>query len=150
MLLIYMQNCEEIVKKKKKNHKYESQFFLCVSNMRNTMNNTTHSNFCTEFTNVAVHLCKQLSQQNNSSKTKAIKLLFSFMKFFFALTFVQIFTLQLQVFVYIPLLFIFLFIAEEIYLNSRTFLWPHELEQVLELSGARLSVVRENLEVALK
>lgn len=42
------------------------------------------------------------------------------------------------------------FAAEEIYLNSRTFLWPHELEQVLELSGARLSVVRENLEVALK
>lgn len=40
--------------------------------------------------------------------------------------------------------------AEEIYLNSRTFLWPHELEQVLELSAARLSVVRENLEVALK
>lgn len=40
--------------------------------------------------------------------------------------------------------------AEEIYMNSRTFLWPHELEQVLELSGARLSVVRENLEVALK
>lgn len=42
------------------------------------------------------------------------------------------------------------FSAEEIYLNSRTFLWPHELEQVLELSAARLSVVRENLEVALK
>lgn len=40
--------------------------------------------------------------------------------------------------------------ADEIYLNSRTFLWPHELEQVLELSGARLSVVRENLEVALR
>lgn len=44
----------------------------------------------------------------------------------------------------------YLFAAEEIYLNSRTFLWPHELEQVLELSGARLNVVRENLEVALK
>lgn len=43
-----------------------------------------------------------------------------------------------------------LFAADEIYLNSRTFLWPHELEQVLELSGARLSVVRENLEVALR
>lgn len=42
------------------------------------------------------------------------------------------------------------FSAEEIYLNSRTFLWTHELELVLELSGARLSVVRENLEVALK
>lgn len=44
----------------------------------------------------------------------------------------------------------FFFVAEEIYLNSRTFLWPHELEQVLELSGARLNVVRENLEIALK
>lgn len=43
-----------------------------------------------------------------------------------------------------------LFAADEIYLNSRTFLWPHELEQVLALSGARLSVVRENLEVALR
>lgn len=40
--------------------------------------------------------------------------------------------------------------GEEIYLNSRTFLWPHELEQVLELSSIRLSVIRENLEVALK
>lgn len=40
--------------------------------------------------------------------------------------------------------------AEEIYLNSRTFMWPRELQEVLELSGARLSVVRENLEVALK
>lgn len=41
-------------------------------------------------------------------------------------------------------------VAEEIYLNSRTFLWPHELEQVLELSAARLNVVRENLEIALR
>lgn len=42
------------------------------------------------------------------------------------------------------------FTADEIYLNSRTFLWPRELEKVLELSGARLGVVRENLEIALK
>lgn len=46
--------------------------------------------------------------------------------------------------------YLYLLSAEEIYLNSRTFLWPHELEQVLELSGARLNVVRENLEIALK
>uniref|UniRef100_A0A336M3T0 CSON009294 protein n=1 Tax=Culicoides sonorensis TaxID=179676 RepID=A0A336M3T0_CULSO len=39
---------------------------------------------------------------------------------------------------------------EDINLNSRTFLWPKELEQVLDLSGARLAVVRENLETALK
>lgn len=39
---------------------------------------------------------------------------------------------------------------DDIYLNSRSFLWPNELEQVLELSGYRLGVVRENLEVALK
>lgn len=45
---------------------------------------------------------------------------------------------------------IYTFAADEIYLNSRTFQWPHELEQVLELSGSRLNVVRENLEVALK
>jgi dynein heavy chain len=29
-------------------------------------------------------------------------------------------------------------------------LWPSELEKVLDLSGARLAVVRENLETALK
>lgn len=39
---------------------------------------------------------------------------------------------------------------DEIYLNSRTFLWPNELEQVLELSSHRLNVIRENLEVALR
>lgn len=39
---------------------------------------------------------------------------------------------------------------EDINLNSRLFLWPSELEKVLDLSGARLSVVRENLETALK
>ena len=39
---------------------------------------------------------------------------------------------------------------DDIYLNSRTFLWPNELEQVLELSGYRLSVVRDNLEAALR
>lgn len=30
------------------------------------------------------------------------------------------------------------------------FLWPSELEKVLDLSGARLSVVRETLETTLK
>lgn len=35
-------------------------------------------------------------------------------------------------------------------MNSRLFLWPSELEKVLDLSGARLAVVRENLETALK
>jgi hypothetical protein len=39
---------------------------------------------------------------------------------------------------------------EDINLNSRLFLWPSELEKVLDLSGARLSVVRENLETALR
>ena len=29
-------------------------------------------------------------------------------------------------------------------------MWPSELEKVLDLSGARLAVVRENLETALK
>uniref|UniRef100_A0A1B0EXW2 AAA+ ATPase domain-containing protein n=1 Tax=Lutzomyia longipalpis TaxID=7200 RepID=A0A1B0EXW2_LUTLO len=40
--------------------------------------------------------------------------------------------------------------ADDIHLNSRTFLWPSELEQVLDLSAARLSVVRDNLEYALR
>ncbi|XP_037908989.1 dynein heavy chain 3, axonemal [Hermetia illucens] len=40
--------------------------------------------------------------------------------------------------------------AEDIHLNSRTFLWPTELEQVLELSASRLNVVRDNLEIALR
>lgn len=40
--------------------------------------------------------------------------------------------------------------AEDIHLNSRTFLWPTELEQVLDLSAARLSVVREGLENTLR
>lgn len=35
-------------------------------------------------------------------------------------------------------------------MNSRLFLWPSELEKVLDLSGARLAVVRENLETSLK
>ncbi|CRK99186.1 CLUMA_CG012500, isoform A [Clunio marinus] len=39
---------------------------------------------------------------------------------------------------------------EDINLNSRLFLWPSELEKVLDLSAARLSVVRDNLETALK
>ncbi|XP_055637886.1 dynein axonemal heavy chain 3 isoform X3 [Toxorhynchites rutilus septentrionalis] len=39
---------------------------------------------------------------------------------------------------------------EDINLNSRLFLWPQELEKVLDLSGARLSVVRDNLETALR
>lgn len=42
------------------------------------------------------------------------------------------------------------YIEEDINLNSRLFLWPSELEKVLDLSGARLAVVRENLETALK
>lgn len=40
--------------------------------------------------------------------------------------------------------------ADDIYLNSRTFLWPGELEIVLNLSAKRLAVIRENLEIALK
>lgn len=44
----------------------------------------------------------------------------------------------------------FIFPAEDINLNSRLFLWPQELEKVLDLSGARLSVVRDNLETALR
>ncbi|XP_055607362.1 dynein axonemal heavy chain 3 isoform X2 [Uranotaenia lowii] len=40
--------------------------------------------------------------------------------------------------------------SEDINLNSRTFLWPQELEKVLDLSGARLAVVRENLETAIR
>uniref|UniRef100_A0A182XBB4 AAA+ ATPase domain-containing protein n=1 Tax=Anopheles quadriannulatus TaxID=34691 RepID=A0A182XBB4_ANOQN len=39
---------------------------------------------------------------------------------------------------------------EDINLNSRLFLWPKELEKVLDLSGARLSVVRDNLETSLR
>lgn len=35
-------------------------------------------------------------------------------------------------------------------MNSRTFLWPKELEQVLDLSAARLNVVRDQLEVDLR
>ena len=42
------------------------------------------------------------------------------------------------------------FLEEDINLNSRLFLWPSELEKVLDLSGARLAVVRENLEQTLK
>lgn len=40
--------------------------------------------------------------------------------------------------------------ADDIYLNSRTFLWPDELQIVLDLSAKRLTVIRENLEIALK
>lgn len=43
-----------------------------------------------------------------------------------------------------------LFTVEDMNLNSRTFLWPAELEQVLDLSANRLSVVRDNLEEELK
>lgn len=39
---------------------------------------------------------------------------------------------------------------DEIHLNSRTFILPGELEEVLDLSAARLSVVRDNLEMALR
>ncbi|EDV95581.1 GH15699 [Drosophila grimshawi] len=40
--------------------------------------------------------------------------------------------------------------SDEIHLNSRTFILPGELEEVLDLSAARLSVVRDNLEMALR
>ncbi|TDG53310.1 hypothetical protein AWZ03_000125 [Drosophila navojoa] len=40
--------------------------------------------------------------------------------------------------------------SDEIHLNSRTFILPGELEEVLDLSAARLSVVRDNLEQALR
>ncbi|KAM7358170.1 dynein axonemal heavy chain 3-like [Cochliomyia hominivorax] len=39
---------------------------------------------------------------------------------------------------------------ENIHLNTRTFILPSELEEVLDLSAARLSVVRDNLEFALR
>ncbi|XP_055840841.1 dynein axonemal heavy chain 3 isoform X1 [Episyrphus balteatus] len=40
--------------------------------------------------------------------------------------------------------------SDDIRLNTRTFLLPSELELVLDLSAARLNVVRDNLEVALR
>jgi len=40
--------------------------------------------------------------------------------------------------------------GDELHLNSRTFILPGELEEVLDLSAARLSVVRDNLELALR
>uniref|UniRef100_A0A1I8MKN2 AAA+ ATPase domain-containing protein n=1 Tax=Musca domestica TaxID=7370 RepID=A0A1I8MKN2_MUSDO len=40
--------------------------------------------------------------------------------------------------------------TEEIHLNTRTFVLPSELEEVLDLSAARLNVVRDNLEFALR
>ncbi|ALC43064.1 CG17150 [Drosophila busckii] len=40
--------------------------------------------------------------------------------------------------------------SDEIHLNTRTFILPGELEEVLDLSAARLSVVRDNLEMALR
>ncbi|XP_054732574.1 dynein axonemal heavy chain 3-like [Anastrepha obliqua] len=40
--------------------------------------------------------------------------------------------------------------SDHIHLNSRTFILPGELEEVLDLSSARLNVVRENLEIALR
>ncbi|XP_062127566.1 dynein axonemal heavy chain 3 [Drosophila sulfurigaster albostrigata] len=40
--------------------------------------------------------------------------------------------------------------SDEIHLNSRTFILPGELEEVLDLSAARLAVVRDNLEMALR
>lgn len=55
--------------------------------------------------------------------------------------------------------FLFLFLVyarlyfhldEDIHLNTRTFILPSELEEVLDLSAARLSVVRDNLEFALR
>ncbi|EDW73522.2 uncharacterized protein Dwil_GK16602 [Drosophila willistoni] len=39
---------------------------------------------------------------------------------------------------------------DEIHLNTRTFILPGELEEVLDLSAARLAVVRDNLEAALR
>ncbi|XP_036671579.3 dynein axonemal heavy chain 3 isoform X3 [Drosophila suzukii] len=40
--------------------------------------------------------------------------------------------------------------SDELHLNSRTFILPGELEEVLDLSAARLAVVRDNLELALR
>ncbi|XP_033238860.1 dynein heavy chain 3, axonemal [Drosophila pseudoobscura] len=40
--------------------------------------------------------------------------------------------------------------SDEIHLNTRTFILPGELEEVLDLSAARLAVVRDNLELALR
>lgn len=40
--------------------------------------------------------------------------------------------------------------ADDIHLNSRTFVLPGEVEKVLDLSAARLAVVRDNLEMALR
>ncbi|XP_059216601.1 dynein axonemal heavy chain 3 isoform X2 [Stomoxys calcitrans] len=40
--------------------------------------------------------------------------------------------------------------SEQIHLNTRTFVLPSELEEVLDLSAARLNVVRDNLEFALR
>ncbi|KAH8333343.1 hypothetical protein KR067_000852, partial [Drosophila pandora] len=40
--------------------------------------------------------------------------------------------------------------SDELHLNSRTFILPGELEEVLDLSAARLAVVRDNLEMALR
>ncbi|XP_030372078.1 dynein heavy chain 3, axonemal [Scaptodrosophila lebanonensis] len=39
---------------------------------------------------------------------------------------------------------------DDIHLNTRTFILPGELEEVLDLSAARLAVVRDNLEAALR
>lgn len=52
--------------------------------------------------------------------------------------------------VHLTFLPLWLFPEEDINLNSRLFLWPKELEKVLDLSGARLSVVRDNLETSLR
>ena len=45
---------------------------------------------------------------------------------------------------------IYLFLAEDIQLNSRTFLWPKDMEAVLELSQARLTHRRDMVEGVLK
>jgi dynein heavy chain len=44
----------------------------------------------------------------------------------------------------------FQFAEEDIHLNSRTFLWPKDMEAVLELSQARLSHRRDMVEGVLR
>ena len=48
------------------------------------------------------------------------------------------------------LLPLWLFSVEDIHLNSRTFLWPKEMEAVLKLSEARLSHRRDIVEGVLR
>lgn len=42
------------------------------------------------------------------------------------------------------------FVDDDIHLNSRTFILPTAVEEVLDMSAARLSAVRDNLEYLLR